>query len=228
MNLQEINIEDIKNALLGTIFADGSIEKVRTSGSRNGTNGSLEITHTSKNLDYLRLKRDILERIDGIKVTISEHNKKTDNKTYSLFRLTTNRHPWFTRIRQDIYSSNRTKLFPKEYIDKFNILSLLFLYLDDGTLRVRMYEGTSKVREIRVTFCLDSFTLDELNYFRKYLKNKYDLDTKIYRHSKMTDLQRGFRIWMNTLNTKKFMSLIEPYYDLIPSMQYKFTKYYSL
>ena len=91
-----------------------------------------------------------------------------------------------------------------------------------------MYEGTSKVREIRTTFCLDSFTLDELNYFRKYLKNKYDLDTKIYRHSKMTDLQRGFRIWMNTLNTKKFMNLIDPYYNLVPSMQYKFTKYYSL
>lgn len=228
MNLQEINIEDIKNALLGTIFADGSIGKVRTDGSRNGTNGSLEITHTSKNLDYLRLKRDMLERIDGIKVNISEHSKKTNDKTYSLFRLTTNRHPWFTEIRQDIYSSNRTKLFPKEYIDRFNILSLLFLYLDDGTLRVRMYEGTSKVREIRATLCLDSFTLDELNYFRKHLKDKYDLDTKIYRHSKMTDLQRGFRIWMNTLNTKKFMSLIEPYYNLLPSMQYKFTKYYSL
>ena len=99
MNLQELNIEDIKNALLGTIFADGSIGKVRTDGSRNGTNEELEITHTSKNLDYLKLIKSLLERIDGIKVTISEHNKKTDNKTYSLFRLTTNRHPWFTRIR---------------------------------------------------------------------------------------------------------------------------------
>ena len=228
MNLKEMNIEDIKNALLGTIFADGSIGKIRTNGSRNGTNGSLEIVHTSKNLDYLKLKKQMLEKIDGIKVTILEHNKKTDNKIYLLFRLVTNRHPWFTELRQNIYNSNRIKLFPKEYIDKFNILSLLFLYLDDGTLRVRMYEGTSKVREIRTTFCLDSFTLDELNYFRKYLKDKYDLDTKIYRHSKMTDLQRGFRIWMNTLNTKKFMSLIEPYYNLLPSMQYKFTKYYSL
>lgn len=228
MNLQEMNIEDIKNALLGTIFADGSIGKVRTDGSRNGTNGELEIIHTSKNLDYLKLIKSLLDRIEGIKTRISEHNKKTELKTYTLYRLTTNRHIWFTELRNDIYDSNRIKLFPKKYIDKFNILSLLFLYLDDGTLKVRMYEGTSKVRETRVTLCLDSFTLDELNYFREYLKNKYDIDSHIYRHSKMKDLNRGFRIWFNTLNTTKFMNLINDYYDLVPSMQYKFTKYYSL
>ena len=228
MNLQEINIEDIKNALLGTIFADGSIGKVRTDGSKNGTNGQLEITHTSKNLDYLKLIKQLLERIEGIKVRITEHNKKTETKLYTLYRLTTNRHPWFTELRKEIYSTNRVKLFPKKFIDKFNVLSLLFLYLDDGTLRVRMYEGTSKVRETRVTFCLDSFTLEELNYFRKYLRNKYGIDSHIYRHSKMKDITRGFRIWLNTLNTTKFMQLITNYYDLVPSMQYKFTKYYSL
>lgn len=228
MNLKEMNIEDIKNALLGTIFADGSIGKVRTNGSRNGTNGELEITHTSKNLDYLKLIKSFLEKIEGIKVRISEHNKKTELKTYTLYRLNTNRHIWFTELRNDIYDSNRIKKFPKEYIDKFNILSLLFLYLDDGTLRVRMYEGTSKIREVRVTFCLDSFTLDELNYFRSYLKNKYNIDSRIYRHSKMKDLNRGFRVWFNTLNTNKFMNLIVQFYNLVPSMQYKFTKYYSL
>ena len=228
MNLQEMNIEDIKNALLGTIFADGSIGKSRTDGSRNGTNGELEITHTSRNLDYLKLIKSLLERIDGIKVRISEHNKKTELKTYTLYRLCTNRHIWFTELRKDIYDSNRIKLFPKKYIDKFNVLSLLFLYLDDGTLRVRMYEGTSKIREIRATFCLDSFTLEELNYFRTYLKDKYNIDSRVYRHSKVKDLNRGFRVWLNTLNTNKFMDLINQYYDLVPSMQYKFTKYYSL
>lgn len=228
MNLNELNIEDIKIALLGTIFADGSISKKRTDGSRNGAGSNLEITHTSKNLDYLKLLKYLLEKIEGVTVKIAEHNKKTDLKTYTLYRLTTNRHKWFTELRDIIYDSNRIKIFPKEYIDKFNILSLLFLYLDDGTLRVRMYEGTSKIRELRVTFCLDSFTLKELDYFRDYLKDTYNIDSRIYRHSKMKDLNRGFRIWLNTLNTKKFMSIIDKYYNLVPSMQYKFIKFYSL
>ena len=228
MNLNELNIEDIKIALLGTIFADGSISKKRTDGSRNGAGSNLEITHTSKNLDYLKLLKYLLEKIEGVTAKIAEHNKKTDLKTYTLYRLTTNRHKWFTELRDIIYDSNRIKIFPKEYIDKFNVLSLLFLYLDDGTLRVRMYEGTSKIRKLRVTFCLDSFTLKELDYFRDYLKDTYNIDSRIYRHSKMKDLNRGFRIWLNTLNTKKFMSIIDKYYNLVPSMQYKFIKFYSL
>ena len=228
MNLNELNIEDIKIALLGTIFADGSISKKRTDGSRNGAGSNLEITHTSKNLDYLKLLKYLLEKIEGVTAKIAEHNKKTDLKTYTLYRLTTNRHKWFTELRDIIYDSNRIKIFPKEYIDKFNILSLLFLYLDDGTLRVRMYEGTSKIRELRVTFCLDSFTLKELDYFRDYLKDTYNIDSRIYRHSKMKDLNRGFRIWLNTLNTTKFMTIIDEYYNLVPSMQYKFIKFYSL
>lgn len=83
----------------------------------------------------------MLERIDGIKCRITEHNKTTKDKTYTLFRLSTNRHPWFTELRNDIYSHNRIKLFPKEYIDRLSLLGLFFLYLDDGTLRVRYYEG---------------------------------------------------------------------------------------
>lgn len=228
MNLENLTEEEIKNALLGTIFADGSIGKIRTDGSRNGTNGDLEITHTSKNLDYLKLKKSLLEKIQGMKVRISEHNKKTESKTYFLYRLNTNRHTWFTELRKDIYDSNRIKLFPSHYINRFNDLSLLFLYLDDGTLRVRNYEGTNKIRETRITFCLDSFHLNELNYFRKWMLEKYGINSHIYRHTKMKDLNRGFRIWLNTENTSKFMNIINPYYEIVSSMQYKFVKYYSL
>ena len=92
MNLKNLDTEYIKRALLGTIFADGSIGKVRTSQTRTIANGDLEITHTSKNLDYLKIKKELLEMIPGIKTRIAEHNKKTDTKTYTLFRLNTNRH----------------------------------------------------------------------------------------------------------------------------------------
>lgn len=228
MNLDKLTEDDIKCALLGTIFADGSIGKQRTDGSRNGTNAELEIIHTSKNLDYLRLIKSLLERIDGIKCKISEHNKVTKDKTYTLFRLCTNRHKWFTELRNDIYSSNRIKLFPIDYINKLSTLGLFFMYLDDGTLKVRYYEGQSKLREARVTFCLDSFTYKELQYFRTWLKSKYDIDTRTYRHSKMTDLNRGYRIQTNTQNTNKLMQLFDSFYNLVPSMQYKFVKYYSL
>lgn len=229
MNLNEFikTEQDAKNCLIGTIFADGSLGKQRTDGSKNGTNVDLEITHTSKNLDYLQLIKQILEKIDGIKCSISQHNKITENKIYSLYRLRTNRHKWLTDLRNKIYE-NRIKKFPYNIYKDISDLGLFFMYLDDGTLRVRCYEGTSRIRECRITFCLDSFTIDELNQFRVFLKQKYDIDTKVYRHSKNLSLDRGFRIWTNTFNTKKFMEIFDKFYDLVPSMQYKFIKYYSL
>lgn len=220
--------DDAKIAILGTIFADGSIGKQRTDGSKNGTNADMEITHTAKNLDYLRLIKYVLEKINGIKVDIKEHNKRTKEKTYFLYRLRTNRHEWLTEIRNDIYDKNRIKLFPKEYIDKLSDLSLLFMYLDDGTLRVTLKGGTNKIKEARATLCLDSFTFEEQEYFRRWLKEKYNIDTHTYRHSKNMEPNRGFRIWMNTANTEKFMSILDKFYELVPSMKYKFVKFYSL
>lgn len=218
--------KEAKKALMGTILADGYIQKARTKSYIHNT--YLEITHTSKNLDYLKAKKEILEMLDDTICSIKEHNKKTKEKTYSLFRLTTNSNSYFKEVRDLLYDEKKIKKFPKEVIDDFSDLSLLFLYLDDGTLKVRYYEGTSKLREARITFCLDSFTYEELKYFQNYLFNKFNIKTGIYRHTKTLPLNRGFRIWMNTENTKKFMEIINKFYECVPSMKYKFLQYYSL
>lgn len=219
--------EDAKKALIGTILCDGSLGKQRTDGSKNGTNADLEITHTSKNLDYLKFKKDLL-LIVGINSKISEHNKKTSEKTYSLYRLTTHRDEWLTELRSKLYDEERHKLLPPRIIDNLTELALFLMYLDDGTLRVRCYEGTSKIRECRVTFCTDRFTLKEVLYFKDFLHEKFNIETKYYRHSKNMPSDRGFRLWTNTENTSKLMLLFDKFYDLVPSMQYKFVKYYSL
>jgi len=54
MNLTEIikSSDEAERAIIGTLIADGSI-----SYSRRGSNGAVEITHTAKHLDYLKLKK---------------------------------------------------------------------------------------------------------------------------------------------------------------------------
>lgn len=219
--------KDAKDAMIGTILCDGSLGKQRTDGSVNGTNADLEITHTSKNLDYLKLKHDLLAII-GINSNITEHSKRTSEKKYVLYRLFTCRNPWLTSLRKILYDEQRHKLLPKQIVDNLSDLALFFMYLDDGTLKVRCYEGTSRIRELRAAFCTDRFTLDEVLYLRQHLFDKYGIKTKYYRHSKNMPSNRGFRLWMNTENTNKLMLLFDKYYDLVPSMRYKFVKYYSL
>lgn len=219
--------EEARKALLGTIVSDGSLCKQRTNGNRSKPNADLEVTHTSKNLDYLKFKKDLLAAA-GIESRISEHNKKTPEKTYMLYRLLTERHPWLTEQRDILYDSNRKKLLPQSVLGEFTDLSLLLMYLDDGTLRIKCYEGTSRIRECRATICTDRFTLSEVENFQKYLKEKYNIDSRHYRHSKNMSADRGFRIWMNTENTNKLMSVFDKYYELIPSMKYKYVRYYLL
>lgn len=220
-----LNIDFAKSALIGTILADGYIAKERAKSNKDKT--YIEITHTSKNLDYLKIKKEIFQLLPDTICTIKEHNKKTENKTYNLYRLCTNSTPYFKELRDTLYNKG-IKVFPKEVINNFNDLSLLFLYLDDGTIKVRFYEGTDKLREARISFCLESFTFEELSYFQKFLKSKYNLDFKLYKYNKNLGLNRGYRLYCNTINTRKFMEIIDKYYDCIPSMQYKFLKFYSL
>ena len=218
--------EQANNAILGTIIADGSLCKARKKSYINKC--YLEITHTSRNLDYLKEIKDIFENILDVKCKITEHNKKTETKTYSLYRLTTQSTEYFKQVRDILYDNNRIKKFPPEIINRFNDISLLLLYLDDGCLKVRYYEGTSKLREARIELCLDSFTYWEMKYFQKYLLDKYNIKTGIYRQNKNKEINRGFRLWTNTENTRKFMNIIDKYYECIPSMKYKFLKFYSL
>lgn len=225
------NEEEAKIALLGTILADGSIQKEQHTSSNNiryKNKTYVEITHTSKNLDYLKEVGELFKMVEGVTYKIVAHNKVTKDKVYSLYRLYTNSISYFSELRDVLYNKNRVKLFPKEVISNMTDLSLLLLYLDDGSLKVRYYKNSLRVREMRVTFCLDSFTIEELEYFRGFLKEKYNIDSHIYRHSKNMELNRGFRIWFNTQNTKKFMGVIDKFYNQVPSMNYKFTKYYSL
>lgn len=217
--------EEVKAALIGTIFADGSIEKQRTPNGR----GSCEITHTNKNLDYLQLKKELFEMLPQCKCKIKPHNKSTKEKTYMLFRLTTNRTNWLTEVRDNLYKitedGKRIKLFKKEYINKLSDFGLLLMYLDDGCLKVR-YNKNGDPSSFRITFCLESFTLMELNYFRDWLLKKYNVETRIYRHYKKENPELGYRIWLNSKESLKLMKYFDKFYELIPSMKYKYPKFY--
>lgn len=239
MNLEEFNKfinteEKAKQALMGTILADGSIQKQRKSGQRNSKSNYayLEINHTARNLDYLKFKQELLNKIFGIKTRISPHNKVTKNKTYFGYRLSTNTHEWLKQVRDIIYDDNRVKIFPKQIIDNLNDISLFLMYLDDGNLKCRYDETKQKFREVRTKFCLNSFTLKELQYFISWLKQTYDIDAKYYRDGIRKDSKlpqdRGYVVWLNTTNTKKLMEVFDKFYNLIPSMNYKFLKFHLL
>ncbi len=222
MNLKEIiqNENDAESAIIGTLIADGSI-----SYERRSSKGSVEITHTARNIDYLKLKKEIFEFLPGVVCNIRPHNKVTPEKTYELFRLSTNNNDIFSGYRNDMYvkdGDKRRKLLLRKHLDKMSDFGLFLLYLDDGTMKVRFYDGTDRIREIRIMLCLDSFKLDEQIMMRDWFKERYNISPNINKHG------NGLRLVFSTQKTKDFLSIISKYQDLVPSMKYKFLEYYNL
>lgn len=219
--------EEIKGALVGTIFADGFIEKQRTPKGR----GSCEIVHTSKNLDYLQFKKELFEMLPEFKCTIKPHNKKTKEKEYLLYRLSTNRTDWLTYLRDTLYTienGKREKHLTKEIVDQITELGFLLLYLDDGCLKVK-YNKKGEPRQFIMTLCLECFRKPELEYLLSVINKMFDVEFRMYRHYKYEDKPDiGWRPWISTKGTLKIMEKLNKYYELIPSMKYKFPKYYLL
>lgn len=219
--------EEIKGALIGTIFADGSIEKQRTPKGR----GSCEITHTSKNLDYLQFKKELFEMLPGFKCVIKPHNKKAKDKEYLLYRLSTNRTDWLTYLRDALYTikeGKREKHLTKEIVDQMTELGFLLLYLDDGCLKVK-YNKDGEPKQFIMTLCLECFHKSELEYLLGVINKMFGVEFRMYRHYKYEDKpDMGWRPWISTKGTLKIMEKLNEYYELIPSMKYKFPKYYLL
>lgn len=107
-------------------------------------------------------------------------------------------------------------------------LSFLFMYLDDGCLKVK-YNSRGTPTQFRITLCLESFSLQELLQLISKFNELFGVEFHIYRHYRYEDRPNyGYRPWISTKGALKVMEKLNKYYELVPSMKYKFPKYYLL
>lgn len=105
--------------LIGTILGDSSIVDGQSAGAAHC---SFRVEHGSKQLEYLRWKYAILQNFTESGIKESEVGGYFITKT----------HPEFDTYRMLFYSDR--KQVSKELIETLTLNSLLFWYLDDGTL----------------------------------------------------------------------------------------------
>ena len=63
-------------------------------------------------------------------------------------------------------------------------------------------------------FCTESYTLEENNKLRQILKNKFNLDCGVHKHS------NGYRLYIFSSSRAELLKLVKPY--LIEHFYYKF------
>ena len=195
--------------ILGSILGDGYMSPNRHPLNTHLTlNSELRIVHGKKQEEYIKYKKELLEK-ENIKCYLNFHDSSKTKPHYIAgikvkengnYYLKTQRNVAFNFYRDLFYRPSKRL---SKYISKLNSLGLAIWFMDDGFKNGRGFK-----------LATDNFTLEEVKFLQNTLKYNFDLDTTIQK----TRLNKP-QIYIRTSCRKHFLELISPY--VCESMKYK-------
>lgn len=174
----------------------------------------LSLCHCNNQLEYINLKKNLLSNI-FLQQTCNKYIK-TDGKVQ--WHCHSISHKDLTNLYGLLYK-NKKKTVTRRYLNLLTPTSLLFWYLDDGSM-IKSSGNT-------IIFCTDSFSLSEVKSIKIWLWQRYRIESFILPVKGSFSDKQYFRIRLRKEGTLKFLDLISTskFYNLIPqSMHYKFTR----
>ena len=193
---------NFNSAMIGMILADGSMPK----------ENYLYLRHGGKQLNYVDEKVEYLSNYLQPSSVRSAFDKKGYEYRYAFYNSDKLKY-----LYRNIYAGeNGKKVLKTNIINRMDAISLAFIYMDDGCLSLRKdpkYEDVYKSREIHLN--VQSFTMSEVQQLKAHILKKFDVDFHI-----TTDKGKP-RMWCNTSNTIKFLTVVAPIVKEFPSMLYK-------
>ncbi len=174
------------------------------------TTGELKIGHKTAHCEYVLWKQKLLQDI-GVDTRLYNI---ISNKKYPQTYIISNRE--FKNERELIYYHGKKHLSQHMVDTLFHSpLMLAIWYMDDGSLVKHRNPLTKSIKARCVYFSTESFTLQENERLIDGFKN-------IGIIAKIANSKNGnYHIWMNTLNSAKFISMIGEYVKQVKCMQYK-------
>lgn len=198
-NIPRYNNMDITNEqeqiIIGSLLGDGHIGY----SGKLSKNCRLTISHSIKQLEYLKFKYNILKSLCNKEISIKNRidnrfnnisHKMCTIKTKSLINLTTYQNNWYINNKKHIFISD---------FEKIEALGLAIWFMDDG------YHSNKSL-----IIATNSFIKDDLVKVQKVLFDKFNIETII---------RKDNQLYIRRKSNKIFINLIKSY--IIPSMQYK-------
>ena len=163
--LRDVNFSDIhKSVLLGSILGDGSLLK-----NRRSKNARLQIGHCTKQLGYLKWKKELLNPF-ARKIIQAEKpspkiicNKESWSSGY--YFINTIAHPDITSYYDTYYYRGRKRVV-EEVVHELDLLSLAIWLADDGSFSLH---GKNKTA-LRGSIATCSFFKEELEILIEALR----------------------------------------------------------
>lgn len=196
---------ELKGFLTGLLIGDGAIDK-------GVTKRAFEIASIDK--EFINKIAEELKSCTPFtfKITYEKAHYSAGCNHKESWRLRTIAHPYFNKIYHKFYNDYRHRIISK-YIPKYlTPYGIAMWYMCDGYICL---VGKTKgiIRNRRVDFCTDRYTLLEVQNLQKMMINKFNIDCSIIKRNNFYRL----RVKSNSYST--FINLIYSY--MIPSMYYK-------
>ena len=222
--VEKLSRHELRSAVIGMVLGDSNLHCP-------AANAFMQMAHSPKVEDYVIFKKKIVEQIPDLwyRYKLVIHKNRKLGKEYPQFRVWTKRHPFLTKMRKRLYRPN--KRLTKGILESLTSLGLALWYMDDGHLSLhynaRRYKtdlgSKPSARSIStrpLILCTHSFSEQENEVICQWLRSRWDINARV-KHSK------GFFVYMNTTNARKFVDIVRPFVLMVPSMHHKINFKYT-
>ncbi len=197
--------------IIGCLLGSGSLTLQTNNFHR------LSFSHCKKQLDYLLLKKSIID------IFMQENVNEYINKKHIQYHLHSISHKDLTNI-YGLFYRNKKRFIQRRFLNLLTPTSLLFWFGDNGSI-IKSSGNT-------IIFCTDTFTLSENRSIKKWLWQEYDIDSKIMESKGSYKPDKTYyRLRLTKEPTKRFFNLISssPFFlDVVNVLPWKFPSEYLI
>lgn len=197
--------KESRNLLIGLLLGDGTISN----------NNVFKLSHCEAQREYLEWKikqlNEMAIRNNGIKSYTSVCGFNI-GKTVLYTQL--NIIPFIKVLRRAVYYEGK-KTFSRKLLNRLDTRGIAIWYMDDGHINIRKDKGRPCGFYIKISTCKPQ---EQVQTIIDYFKEVWDIHFYMFHEGRQQD---SYSICCGTKEGLKFISLVKPYVEQVPSMLYK-------
>lgn len=197
--------KESRNLLIGLLIGDGTISN----------NNVFKLAHSKEQKDYLEWKLKQLKdsgiKNNGLKTYISS---KGYNKGKEVYYTQLNIIPFIKVLRRVVYKPFK-KLGNRKLLNRLSAREIAIWYMDDGHINYRKTKNKVHGFYIKIATCLPK---EELQIIIDYFKEVWNIHFYMFHEGKK---ENSYSLCCGTKEGIKFIDVVKPYVEQVPSMRYK-------
>jgi hypothetical protein len=199
--------KESRKLLIALLLGDGTISN----------NNVFKLSHSARQRDYLEWKIQQLNN-NGIRHSELKSYFCTCgyNKGKEVDYVQLNILPFIKLLRRVVYKEGK-KTFSRKLLNRLDARGIAIWYMDDGHINIRKDKGRPCGFYIKLSTCEPK---EEVQIMIEYFKEIWGIKFYMFHEGKKED---SYSLCCGTKEGLKFIEIIKPYVEQVPSLLYKIT-----